>query len=128
MSHLIKMKNSGKVLLTATGIECLKQAVEECNGEWVGKCVKRIFSREVSGYHFKPKGFKYTVCVSDKGRTAGEIFLDDFNGQWGKKKDLDKIYQVYKGKVAQKAAEELGFNVESVKTDEKNNYIIVMGR
>ena len=127
MSHLIKMKTNGKVLTTATGIECLREAVEECKGEWIGKGNRMIFNRLVSGYHFKPKSFKYTVCVSDKGRTNGEIFFDNYGGSWGKKKDLDQIYQVYKGKVAVKAAEELGFNVEKVETKD-DNYVIVMGR
>ena len=127
MSHLIKMKTSGKVLTIATGIECLQEAVKECGGEWIGKCSRPIFSRVVTGYHFKPQGFKYSVCVSSAGRTAGEIFFDDFKGNWGKKKDLDKIYQVYKGKVAAKAAEELGFTVEKVETKD-GNYVVVMGR
>ena len=77
----------------------------------------RLFSGEVNGLAVQLPGWRYpAVCQLD----TGQIQLDNFQGNWGEQKELDRFLQSYAVEKAKLEARKKGYSVTEQAFDNGN--------
>ncbi|MCA9177993.1 MAG: DUF1257 domain-containing protein [Planctomycetales bacterium] len=68
----------------------------------------RLFGGEATGWCVHLPGWKYpVVCDTDNG----QVRLDDYEGQWGDRQELDSLLQAYACEKAKREARRHGHSV-----------------
>jgi hypothetical protein len=86
MSHIVEIKTQIRDPV-AVQAACRRLGLPEALHETV-----RLFSGSATGLAVRLKGWHYPVVFDP---TTAQAHFDNFNGQWGNQKELDRFLQAY---------------------------------
>jgi hypothetical protein len=88
--------------------EALTQAVQRLGWRVLGEGSYELFSSTEAGLGIQIPGWRYPIVIKGDGTIA----LDDYNGQWGNRADIEKLRAEYALEAARLAAEAQGWYCE----------------
>ena len=100
MSHIVSIKTQFKDAI-ALAAACRRLGL----GEPVRETVQ-FFSGQATGLAVRLPNWQYPVVVDVE---AGDVYFDDFNGEWGERSALDRLMQSYAVEKARLEARRKGF-------------------
>ncbi len=109
MSHTVKVKK-----LEIKDIKAIQKAAERVGGKVLNAGERRryqLFSSTHEGVGVQLPGWNYPIVVDTD---TGEVFYDNYNGQWGNPQQLDAFAQAYTVEKAKVEAMLHGMVVEEV--------------
>lgn len=102
MSHIVQIKTQVR------DAEAVRAACRRLGLAEPVQGTTRLFSGEVSGLAVQLPGWRYpTVCQLD----TGQVQFDNFQGNWGEQKELDRFLQGYAVEKAKIEARRHGHSV-----------------
>jgi hypothetical protein len=90
--------------------DALVAAVQRLGWRVLGEGTHGLFSTSESGLGIQIPGWRYPIVIKGDGTIA----LDDYNGQWGNRADIEKLRAEYALEAARLAAEAQGWYCERV--------------
>ena len=103
MSHLVSIKAQMKDAV-ALAAACRRLGLAEPVRETV-----QLFSGQATGLAVRLPNWQYPVVVDID---AAEAHFDDFNGEWGERAALDRLFQAYAVELARLEARRKGYAVQ----------------
>ena len=117
MSHIAEVKVEIK------DTDALKAACVRCGAEFIGMGTHKVFTTDVTGIGFKPKGWHFPVVI-----TGSKAAIDNYGGHWGDMAEFNRVKQMYSVEVAKKAAKRQGMNVREQSQKDGSIRLVCVGR
>jgi hypothetical protein len=89
-----------------------KGALESIGGTWLGMGCHGLADGKVTGFGFALPGWELPLVLGE----GGTLSYDDYGGRWGNVADLKRLESAYAREVCRRAAESLGWLVESAES------------
>lgn len=121
MSHTVTTKT-----VCIKNLQTLQKAIEALKASGMevslpnGLTPKKVdlFENKVDGVAVKLPNWSYPVVVNTE---TGNLHYDNYNGQWGKQIELDKLLQEYVRQEAIENYQEMGYYVDEYATQYDSN-------
>lgn len=107
------MSHTTTIALEIKSESALIQACKDLGVDYKVNAKEKLFDGTVAeGFSFKPKGWIYPVVAT----ADGQLLFDNYEGQWGKIEELNKIRQRYAVNVQVEVAKARGYRVREEQT------------
>lgn len=118
MSHIV----TAELKITEKTLPYLKAAVKEENGRWLTETTHKMWDGTLEGIGFMLPDWRYPVVVT----SDGTLKYDNYNGAWGRQKQLDNVIQKTVARSITASAKRLGYTRTKETVDEDGRLVVTL--